>query len=212
MTASCTCDTPLVAGGRINQIRDSSTLDHCRGRSGHICVPVFADWSKWPVEARCIIIMQAAKTGLTGGSSPSGEDYDRDVIIINISRIRKITLLAGGDQVLAFPGTTLFELTQELKKIDRVPHSVLGSTSIGATVIGGIANNAGGALCKRGSSYTELALYARVDEEGRLELVDHLGIRNLGDTPEEILTRLERGDFAEEDQTFSPLITLAIAK
>ena len=154
---------------------------------------------KAAVEARCIIIMQAAKTGLTGGSSPSGEDYDRDVIIINISRIRKITLLAGGDQVLAFPGTTLFELTQELKKIDRVPHSVLGSTSIGATVIGGIANNAGGALCKRGSSYTELALYARVDEEGRLELVDHLGIRNLGDTPEEILTRLERGDFAEED-------------
>ena len=154
---------------------------------------------KAAVEARCIIIMQAAKTGLTGGSSPSGEDYDRDVIIINISRIRKITLLAGGDQVLAFPGTTLFELTQELKKIDRVPHSVLGSTSIGATVIGGIANNAGGALCKRGSSYTELALYARVDEKGRLELVDHLGIRNLGDTPEEILTRLERGDFAEED-------------
>ena len=154
---------------------------------------------KAAVEARCIIIMQAAKTGLTGGSSPSGEDYDRDVIIINISRIRKITLLAGGDQVLAFPGTTLFELTQELKKIDRVPHSVLGSTSIGATVIGGIANNAGGALCKRGSSYTELALYARVDEKGRLELVDHLGIRNLGDTPEEIFTRLERGDFAEED-------------
>ena len=151
------------------------------------------------VEARCIVIMQAAKTGLTGGSSPSGEDYDRDVIIINISRIKKITLLAGGDQVLAFPGTTLFELTQELKKIDRVPHSVLGSTSIGATVIGGIANNAGGALCKRGSSYTELALYARVDEEGRLELINHLGIRNLGDTPEEIFTRLEQGDFTEED-------------
>jgi D-lactate dehydrogenase len=151
------------------------------------------------VEARCIVIMQAAKTGLTGGSSPSGEDYDRDVIIINISRIKKITLLAGGDQVLAFPGTTLFELTQELKKIDRVPHSVLGSTSIGATVIGGIANNAGGALCKRGSSYTELALYARVDEDGRLELINHLGIRNLGDTPEEIFTRLEQGDFTEED-------------
>ena len=72
---------------------------------------------KAAVEARCIIIMQAAKTGLTGGSSPSGEDYDRDVIIINISRIRKITLLAGGDQVLAFPGTTLFELTQELRRL-----------------------------------------------------------------------------------------------
>ncbi|HAW95025.1 MAG TPA: D-lactate dehydrogenase, partial [Phycisphaerales bacterium] len=73
------------------------------------------------------------------------------------------------------------------------------STTIGATVIGGVANNAGGALCKRGSSYTEYALYARVNEEGALELIDHLGIRDLGDTPEEILTRLEAGDFSDED-------------
>lgn len=31
------------------------------------------------VDANCIIIMQAAKTGLTEGSAPSGEDYDREV-------------------------------------------------------------------------------------------------------------------------------------
>ena len=151
------------------------------------------------VEAGCAIIMQATKTGLTGGSSPSGFDYDRDVVIINVGRIRGLRLLRDGAQALAFPGTTLFELGQELKKIDRVPHSVLGSTSIGATVIGGVANNAGGALCKRGSSYTELSLYARVDAEGRLELVDELGIRNLGHTPEEILENLEAGSFSEED-------------
>jgi D-lactate dehydrogenase len=151
------------------------------------------------VDAGCAIIMQATKTGLTGGSSPSGFDYDRDVVIINTSRIRGLRLLKEGTQALAFPGDTLFELGKALKKIDRVPHSVLGSTSIGATVIGGVANNAGGALCKRGSSYTELALYARVDHEGRLELIDHLGIRNLGETPEEILERLEAGDFSDED-------------
>ncbi|MEM9412306.1 MAG: FAD-binding protein, partial [Planctomycetota bacterium] len=125
------------------------------------------------VDANCAIIMQATKTGLTGGSSPSGNDYGRDVIIINTTRIKRIVLLKGGKQVLVLPGTTLFELTQELKKIDRVPHSVLGSTTIGATVIGGIANNAGGALCKRGSSYTELSLFARVTQSGQLELVDH---------------------------------------
>ena len=151
------------------------------------------------VDAGCAIIMQAAKTGLTGGSSPSGFDYDRDVVIINISRLRGLHVLKDGAQALAFPGTTLFELSQELKKIDRVPHSVLGSTTIGATVIGGVANNAGGALCKRGSSYTEFALYARVNEQGALELIDHLGIRNLGETPEEILTRLEAGEFTDAD-------------
>ena len=47
--------------------------------------------------------------------------------------------------------------------------------------------------------YTELALYARVNEHGDLELINHLGINNLGDTPEEILTRLESGDFTEDD-------------
>jgi D-lactate dehydrogenase len=151
------------------------------------------------VDAGCAIIMQAAKTGLTGGSSPSGFDYDRDVVIINVSRLRGLHLLQDGTQAVAFPGTTLFELTQELKKIDRVPHSVLGSTTIGATVIGGVANNAGGALCKRGSSYTEFAIYARVNEQGTLELIDHLGIQNLGETPEEILTRLEAGDFTDAD-------------
>ena len=102
-------------------------------------------------------------------------------------------MLDGGNQVIAFPGSTLHELEGKLAGIDRAPHSVIGSTTIGATIVGGIANNAGGALCKRGSSYTELALYARVNEEGNLELINHLGINNLGETPEEIFKNLEKG-------------------
>lgn len=151
------------------------------------------------VQANCAIIMQATKSGLTGGSSPSGFDYKRPVVIINTGRIKKLQLLKGGSQALAFPGTTLFDLTKKLKEVDRVPHSVLGSTTIGATVIGGIANNAGGALCKRGSSYTELSLFARVTEDGRLELVNHLGIKNLGTTPEEILSKLDQVEIKDED-------------
>ncbi|MEM6328578.1 MAG: D-lactate dehydrogenase, partial [Bacteroidota bacterium] len=58
-------------------------------------------------------------------------------------------------------------------------------------------NNAGGALCKRGVSYTELSLFARVTEEGELELVNHLGIRGLGETPEEIFATLESGRIPE---------------
>ena len=151
------------------------------------------------VDANCAIIIQATKTGLTEGSSPSGFDYDREVIIINITRIKKIILLDGGKQVIAFPGSTLHELEGELSSIKRAPHSVIGSTTIGATIVGGIANNAGGALCKRGSSYTELSLYARVNEEGNLELINHLGIENLGETPEEIFENLEKGSFSKED-------------
>lgn len=151
------------------------------------------------VEGNCIVILQSAKTGLTGGSCPNGFDYDREVLIVNTSRLKGIALLDGGKQVLAFPGTTLFELTQKLKSIGRVPHSVLGSTTIGATVIGGIANNAGGALCKRGCSYTELSLFARVNESKQLELVNHLGIRNLGSSPREIFTSLENESFSQSD-------------
>lgn len=151
------------------------------------------------VEGNCAIIMQAMKTGLTEGSCPSGFDYDREVVIINTTRLKKIILLDGGKQALAFPGATLHELTQLLKKIGRAPHSVIGSTSIGATIVGSIANNAGGALCKRGPSYTELSLFAQVDAEGKLNLVDHLGINNLGDTPEEMLAKLDSGNITDAD-------------
>ena len=34
-----------------------------------------------------IVIMQAANTGLTGGSTPYGDDYDRPILIINTMRI-----------------------------------------------------------------------------------------------------------------------------
>jgi len=151
------------------------------------------------VAHKCAIIMQAAKTGLTEGSCPSGDEYERPVVIINTTRLRKITLLAGGKQALAFPGATLHQLEGLLKPLGRAPHSVIGSTTIGATIVGGIANNAGGALCKRGSSYTQLSLFAKVDAQGQLQLVNHLGIRGLGETPEEILSRLDRGGIDDAD-------------
>ncbi|MEM0962063.1 MAG: FAD-binding protein, partial [Bacteroidota bacterium] len=145
------------------------------------------------VDADAAIILQATKTGLTGGSGPAGFDYGRDVVIVNTRRLKGIIPIDGGRQVVALPGATLHELTEMLKPIGRVPHSVIGSSTIGATIVGGIANNAGGALCKRGVSYTEQALFARVNAEGELELVDHLGIRGLGETPEEIFAALEQG-------------------
>ena len=156
----------------------------------------------WQVLRACvaadkIVILQAANTGLTEGSTPKGT-YDREVVLINTRRMDMIQSLDAGRQVLALPGATLFALEKMLKPLGRQPHSVIGSSCIGASVMGGVCNNSGGSLIERGPSYTELSLYARISEEGELELVNHLGIR-LGDRPEEILTRLEAGDFDAAD-------------
>lgn len=149
------------------------------------------------VQAGLVVITQAANTGLTGGSTPDGAGYDRGVVIINVMRIKGIHLIDGGKQVVCKPGSTLAELETLLKPIGREPHSVIGSSCVGASVLGGIANNSGGALVNRGPAYTELALYARVSDAGALELVNHLGIR-LGDDPETMLTRLDEGDFQKD--------------
>jgi D-lactate dehydrogenase len=158
---------------------------------------------QWQVVKACIaankiIIMQAANTGLTGGSTPDGNDYDRDIVIINTMRMRKIQLILEGRQVVCLPGSTLDQLERELKAHGREPHSVIGSSCIGASVLGGVCNNSGGSLIQRGPAYTEMALYARLDEQGQIHLVNHLGI-NLGTTPEEILTRLEAQQYSAAD-------------
>ena len=150
------------------------------------------------ISADCIVIMQAANTGLTGGSTPYGEDYDRPVIILSTRRLTGIQVIHEGQQVVCLPGATLDRLEQTLKSFNREPHSVIGSSCIGASVLGGICNNSGGALVRRGPAYTELALYAQVDDLGQLRLINHLGI-DLGQTPEEILTRLQQQHYQASD-------------
>ena len=140
--------------------------------------------------------MQAANTGLTGGSTPYGNDYDRPVIIINTLRINDIHLINNANQIIALSGSTLYDLETKLKPFNRDPHSVIGSTSIGASIVGGVCNNSGGSLVQRGPAYTELALYARVNENAKLELINELGI-NLGDNPETILKNLQNKNMKE---------------
>ena len=149
------------------------------------------------VEANRIVIMQAANTGLTEGSAPSGS-YDRPVVVINTLRLDRFHLLQEGEQVVSLPGGTLYKLEAALKPLGRQPHSVIGSSCIGASIMGGVCNNSGGSLVQRGPVYTELSLYAQRRADGSLVLVNHLGI-DLGDTPEEILTRLDAGNFTDSD-------------
>ena len=65
-------------------------------------------------------------------------------------------------------------------------------------ILVGVCNNSGGMLLRRGPCYTELSLYAQLHADGSLELMNHLGI-DLGETPEQILQRLELGDLSEDD-------------
>ncbi|MEO0944864.1 MAG: FAD-binding protein, partial [Pseudomonadota bacterium] len=127
---------------------------------------------QWHVLEAChaadkIIIIQASNTGLTEGSTPKG-GYERDVVLINVNRLDGLHLMNDGTQVLSFPGASLFELEKRLRPLNRTPHSVIGSSSIGASIMGGVCNNSGGSLCERGPSYTELALFAQITANGDL--------------------------------------------
>ena len=153
------------------------------------------------VDAGFIVIMQAANTGLTGGSTPYGANYDRPIVIINTMRIDEIHFIDEGKQIIALPGSTLFDLENKLAPIGREPHSVIGSTSIGASIVGGVCNNSGGSLIQRGPAYTELSLYAQVSESGKLKLINDLGIE-LGSTPEEILSNLQNKNYSSDQIQF----------
>ncbi len=160
-------------------------------------------WEQWQVLQACVdadvaIIMQAANTGLTGGSTPFGEGYDRPIVIVNTLRIDRVDLIDEGRQALCLPGATLDRLERALRPLGREPHSVIGSSCIGASVTGGICNNSGGSLVQRGPAYTQLSLFAQVTPERKLVLVNHLGIE-LGNSPEEILTRLDSGHYSASD-------------
>ncbi|MBS6031756.1 MAG: D-lactate dehydrogenase [Pantoea sp.] len=149
--------------------------------------------------SNAIVLMQAANTGVTGGSTPDGNDYDREVVIVSTRRLKGVQVIDQARQVIAFPGATLTELENILAPLGREPHSVIGSSCIGASVIGGICNNSGGSLIRRGPAFTEKSLFARLHDDGRLEMVNHLGI-DLGESPEEMLQRLEQQNYTTGDR------------
>lgn len=160
-----------IVGQSHVKTRDSETRLYRQGRrygSGHVLAVVVPGslLEQWyvlqtAVDANCIVIMQAANTGLTGGSTPFGDNYDRPVILISTRRLTGIQVINDGKQVICLPGATLDRLEKELAVFNREPHSVIGSSCIGASVLGGVCNNSGGALVRRGPAYTELAVYAR---------------------------------------------------
>jgi D-lactate dehydrogenase len=117
-------------------------------------------------------------------------------------RINNIHIINEGKQIVGFAGSTLFGLENKLTRYGREPHSVIGSSCIGASIVGGICNNSGGALVKRGPAYTELSLYAQINTQGKLLLINDLGIE-LGSTPEDILTNLQNQNYNKDQIQFT---------
>lgn len=206
------CDLKNIVGRRHVLTSDSSTYQFRKGfrfgqgrvegvvRPGSLVELWYV--AQLCVQADRILIMQAANTGLTGGSSPDGEAYDRPIILISTRRLKGIHTLKGGQHVVCLPGASLYELEKELAPLEREPHSVIGSSCIGASVLGGVSNNSGGSLVQRGPAFTEMALFGQVDSQGKLHLVNHLGVR-LGGRPEEILETIEKGTFSSDDVEWS---------
>lgn len=206
-TAALIADLRHIVGRRHLLTSPAATSSYARGYrygSGAVLAVVRPGTAleqfrafKAAIGAGAIVIVQAANTGLTGGSTPDG-DYDRPVVIINTLRITEIHLLRGGEQVLCLAGATLHDLEKRLAPIGREPHSVIGSSCIGASVVGGVCNNSGGALVRRGPAYTEYALYARAAADGTVDLVNHLGVAVEGDA-ETVVKRIASGRFAPDD-------------
>lgn len=158
--------------------------------------------------ADVIMIIQAANTGLTGGSTPDGI-YDRPIILISTLLIAGVIPILDGTQSICLAGATLTELEEKLRHSGRVPHSVIGSSCIGASVVGGICNNSGGALVNRGPAFTRFSLFARINAFGRLELINNLGI-SLGEDPISILSALDAGKLSDS-QVQQPIIDAGLS-
>ena len=156
-------------------------------------------------DADVIIIAQAANTGLTGGSTPNGS-YDRPVVVMSMQLLGGVHLLDDATELVALPAATLQQLETTLAPLGREPHSVLGSSCVGASVIGGICNSSGGMLVQRGPAYTEMALFARRNATGAFELINHLGL-DLGTQPEEMLENLQAGRFKQSSDSVRPKVS-----
>src|SRR5699024_11382564 len=76
------------------------------------------------------IFPQSANTGLTGGSGPGAQDYDREIVIISTLRLNQIHLINDAREAVCLAGSTLYELDEALAPLGREPHSVIGSSSI----------------------------------------------------------------------------------
>lgn len=154
------------------------------------------------VDNDCAIITQGANTGLTGGSVPR-DNIDRKCVVINMRHITQITSVGSGDnaKMVCAPGAGILDLSNACLKMGRESHSVLGSVFLNPSVAAGVAFGSGGTQVRKGPAYTERTIYAKVQADGKVVIVDETGIK--ADSVDEVLRKIETGDISESDLDLS---------
>lgn len=114
------------------------------------------------VDADCTILPQGANTGLTGGSVPrNSNDKRRPTVVISMKYLDTVFPIDNGDRVVCLAGVGLATLSNKVQKWfpNRESHSILGSTFLNPTTAAGVAFGSGGTQLRKGSAYTDRALY-----------------------------------------------------
>lgn len=150
------------------------------------CLEDFVKCIQPIVEADCTILVQGANTGLTGGSVPRNNS-ERPTVLISTQHLDTIFPIDDGERVVCLAGAGLASLAQFLSQNfpNRESHSTLGSTFLNPTTAAGVALGSGGTQCRKGSAYTDRALYVTITKNkwGELEVnvVNTLGIAGIED-------------------------------
>uniref|UniRef100_A0A7S2DUI9 FAD-binding PCMH-type domain-containing protein n=1 Tax=Alexandrium andersonii TaxID=327968 RepID=A0A7S2DUI9_9DINO len=135
------------------------------------------------VAADVAVIPQGANTALTGASVPRNDECDRPTVVLNMRRLDTILPVGpDGNHVLCFAGAGIYDLQDKLKKdFNRDSHSVLGSIFLNPSVAAGVAFGSGGTQIRKGPAFTQRALWCRILENGDVELINTLGLKDGGD-------------------------------
>jgi len=165
--------TQFLKGARLGQgsalcIVTPNTLQECVD-----CVQAIVD-------ANCTVLPQGSNTGLTGGSVPRS-DNRRPSVVISMKKLDTIFPIDDGCRVVCLAGAGLATLSNSVKEWfpDRESHSILGSTFLNPTTAAGVAFGSGGTQLRKGSAYTDRAMYITVDQnkwgENVVKVVNTLG-------------------------------------
>ena len=152
------------------------------------------------VDADACIKPQGANSGLTGGSvardSHTGGP-DRPTVVVNMRRLTSIIPIEDGKRLVCLAGAGINDVLQKAAEHNRESHSVLGSIFLNPSVAAGVAFGSGGTQLRKGPVYTERVLYARVNHDGQVELVNSLGLREQPTST--LFGKLEAGRLDEDD-------------
>ena len=153
------------------------------------------------VDADACILPQGANTGLTGASVPRGHEHgvDRPTVVINMTRLDKIMPIDDGQRMVCLAGAGIHSVLQKAAGLSepRESHSVLGSIFLNPTTAAGVAFGSGGTQLRKGPVYTERLLYAKVNADGKVEVVDSLGLKGAGTGA--LYGKLEAGAISQTD-------------